>query len=79
MIADDDEDDIELLKAAVKECPVKVNVSVAKDGRALLTLFPPIQRLELITNRLKKGDSMAGRRLSGTDRQNRVGVSGLTT
>jgi len=39
MIADDDEDDIELLKAAVKECPVKVNVSVAKDDRALLTLL----------------------------------------
>ena len=47
MIADD-EDDIEMLKAAVKECPVKVNVSVAKDARALLTLLEQEHLLDLI-------------------------------
>lgn len=39
MIADDDEDDIELLKAAVMDCDVHVEVSVAKNGRVLLDLL----------------------------------------
>lgn len=39
MIADDDADDVELLKIAVKQCDGKVKVSAAKDGRMLLDLL----------------------------------------
>lgn len=39
MIADDDEEDIELLMSALKECPEKINVSAARNGLALLEIL----------------------------------------